>query len=92
MTWQVMQARRFARQYKKLHRNTVPDIDEAVEVVSQTPKVGMRKKGDLSELYVYKFISSGQEYLLGYTLDEEVKLIYLEAVGSHQNFYRDIKK
>ena len=92
MTWQVMQTRRFARQYKKLHRNTVSDIDEAVEVVSQTPKVGARKKGDLSELYVYKFISSGQEYLLGYTLDEEVKLVYLEAVDSHQNFYRDIKK
>jgi mRNA-degrading endonuclease RelE of RelBE toxin-antitoxin system len=92
MTWRVMQTRRFARQYKKLHRNTVSDIDAAVEAVSQTPKVGVRKKGDLSELYVYKFISSGQEYLLGYTLDEAVKLIYLEAVGSHQNFYREIKK
>lgn len=92
MTWQVMQTRRFARQYKKLHKNTVSDIDDAVDVVSQTPNIGTRKKGDLSALYVYKFISHGQEYLLGYTLDEGVKLVYLEAVGSHQNFYRDIKK
>jgi len=92
MTWQVMQTRRFARQYKKCHKNTVADIDNAVENVSQSPKLGVRKKGDLSALYVYKFISHGQEYLLGYTLDEEVKLVYLEAIGSHQNFYRDIKK
>ncbi len=87
-----MQTRRFARQYKKLHKNTVSDIDDAIDVVSQTPEVGVRKKGDLSALYVHKFFSYGQEYLLGYTLDEGVKLVYLEAVGSHQNFYRDIKK
>jgi len=92
MTWQVMQTRRFARQYKKLHKNTMSDIDDAVEVVSQNPKNGTRKKGDLSALYVYKIMSYGQEYLLGYTVDEEVKLVYLEAVGSHQNFYRNIKK
>ncbi len=92
MTWSVMQTRRFARQYKKLHKNTVADIDDAIENVSQTPKSGARKKGDLSALYVHKFISHGQEYLLGYTLDDEVKLIYLEANGSHQSFYRDIKK
>ena len=92
MTWQVMQTRRFARQYKKLHKNTVADIDNAIEAVSQNPKSGVRKKGDLSALYVHKFISYGQEYLLGYSLDEGVKLVYLEAISSHQNFYRDLKK
>jgi len=92
MTWQVMQTRRFARQYKKLHKNIVTDIDDAIEVVSKSPKVGVRKKGDLSTLYVHKFYSNGQEYLLGYTANEDIRLIYLEAVGSHQNFYRNIKK
>jgi len=87
-----VQTRRFARQYKKLHKNTVADIDDAVELVSQSPKAGVRKKGDLSDLYVHKFYSNGQEYLLGYTIDEEVRLVYLEAVGSQLNFYREIKK
>jgi mRNA-degrading endonuclease RelE of RelBE toxin-antitoxin system len=91
MIWQVMQTRRFARQYKKLHKNTIADIDSAIEGLSQAPETGVRKKGDLSALYVHKFISYGQEYLLGYTLDKEVRLIYLEAIGSHQNFYRDLK-
>lgn len=31
-------------------------------------------------------------YLLGYTLDEGVRLIYLEAVGPHENFDRNLKR
>ncbi len=92
MTWSVSQTRRFTRQYKKLHDNTVLDVDCAVDKVQQNPEIGERKKGDLSALYVYKFHSCGQLYLLGYTLDEDIRLVYLEAVGSHQNFYRDIKR
>jgi len=92
MTWSVLQTRRFARQYKKLHDNIVADVDSAVEKVRQSPEIGERKKGDLAALYVYKFRSSGQLYLLGYSLDESVRLVYLEAVGSHENFYRDLKR
>ena len=92
MTWSVLQTRRFARQYKKLHDNIVADVDGAVEKVRQSPEIGERKKGDLAALYVYKFRSSGQLYLLGYSLDESVRLVYLEAVGSHENFYRDLKR
>ncbi|NTU73888.1 type II toxin-antitoxin system RelE/ParE family toxin [Candidatus Roizmanbacteria bacterium] len=92
MTWSVRQTRRFARQYKKLHDNTAVDVDSAVEKVRQSPEAGERKKGDLAALYVYKFRSSGQLYLLGYSLDESVWLIYLDAVGPHENFYRDLKR
>jgi len=92
MRWSVQQTRRFARQYKKLQDNTATDVDSAVEKVRQSPEIGERKKGDLAALYVYKFRSSGQLYLLGYSLDESVRLIYLEAVGPHENFYRDLKR
>lgn len=92
MTWSVQQTRRFARQYKRLHNNTAADVDAAVDGVRQNPEIGERKKGDLAALRVFKFHSGGQLYLLGYTLDEAVRLIYLEAVGSHENFYRDMKR
>lgn len=92
MTWSVQQTRRFARQYKKLQDNTATDVDSAVDKVRQSPEIGERKKGDLAALYVYKFRSSGQLYLLGYSLDVSVRLIYLEAVGPHENFYRDLKR
>jgi mRNA-degrading endonuclease RelE of RelBE toxin-antitoxin system len=46
----------------------------------------------LANLHVYKFRSQNQLYLLGYTVDEDIRLIYLEAVGLHENFYRDLKR
>lgn len=92
MSYAVRQTRRFARQYKKLHDNIASDVDAAVETVAATPAVGERKKGDLAELLVYKFRSQGQLYLLGYSLDDQVRLVYLEAVGPHENFYRDLKR
>lgn len=92
MTWSVEQTRRFARQYKKLYDNVATDVDVAVATVAENPTVGERKKGDLAALYVFKFRSQGQLYLLGYTLDEGVRLVYLEAVGPHENFYRDLKR
>jgi mRNA interferase RelE/StbE len=91
MSYGVRQTRRFARQYKKLHDNIAADVDTAVEEVAADPSIGERKKGDLADLLVHKFRSQGQLYLLGYTLDDEVKLVYLEALGPHENFYRDLK-
>ena len=90
MSYSLKQTRRFA--YKKLHDNVVADVDVAAEVIADNPAVGERKKGDLAELFVYKFCSQNQLYLLGYTVDDEVRLIYLEAVGPHENFYRDLKR
>jgi mRNA-degrading endonuclease RelE of RelBE toxin-antitoxin system len=92
MSYDVEQTRRFARQYKKLHDNTAADVDQAVEIIAETPAIGDRKIGDLADLFVYKFHSHGQLYLLGYTLDNQVRLIYLEAIGPHENFYRDLKR
>ncbi len=60
--------------------------------IQQNPEIGDRKVGDLAALRVFKFRSNGQLYLLGYTLDETIRLIYLESVGSHENFYRDLKR
>ncbi|WP_018987734.1 type II toxin-antitoxin system RelE/ParE family toxin [Aromatoleum toluclasticum] len=88
----VQQTRRFARQYKKLHDNVVADVDIAVASIAEDPAIGERKKGDLAELLVVKFRSQGQLYLLGYTVAEQVRLIYLESVGPHENFYRDLKR
>ena len=92
MSFAVSQSRRFARQYKKLQDSIASDVDEAVALVAEQPEIGERKKGDLASLLVYKFRSQGQLYLLGYTLDEVIQLVYLDAIGPHENFYRDLKR
>ncbi|ASJ23862.1 type II toxin-antitoxin system RelE/ParE family toxin [Laribacter hongkongensis] len=92
MSYEARQTRRFGRQYKKLHDNTAADVDDAVDVVCSNPDAGNQKKGDLSLLRVYKFRSNGQLYLLGYIQDDGIRLLYLDAVGPHENFNRDLKR
>ena len=81
MSYAVVQTRRFGRQYKKLHDNGAADVDQAVADVADNPLLGEQKKGDRAALRVHKFRSQNQLYLLGYTLDDQVRLVYLEAVG-----------
>jgi mRNA-degrading endonuclease RelE of RelBE toxin-antitoxin system len=92
VSWQICQTRRFARTYKKLQDNVALEVDLAVVEVAKNPDIGEKKKGDLAELKVFKFRCLGQLYLLGYTCDDSIRLIYLEAVGPHENFYRDLKR
>ncbi len=88
----LKQTRRFARAYKKLHDNVARDVDMAADTIAHNPQIGEHKKGDLAGLLVYKFRSQNQLYLLGYTIDEGIRFVYLEAVGPHENFYRDLKR
>lgn len=46
------------------------------------------QKGDLPQLLVHKSRSKDQLYLLDYTRQDAVDLVYL---GPHKNFYRDLK-
>jgi mRNA-degrading endonuclease RelE of RelBE toxin-antitoxin system len=87
MIYEAVQTRRFARQYKKLHDNVAADVDAAVGAVTNSPTSGDKKKGDLAALFVYKFRSQGQLYLLGYTIGEELKLVYLEAMGPQDTIF-----
>jgi len=92
MAYAVIQMRRFTRQYKKLNDKTTKDVDDAVVKISETPYIGEKKKGDLSQLWVFKFKSDRQLYLLGYSINDGLRLVYLESIGPHENFYRDIKR
>lgn len=44
MSYAVVQTRRFARQYKKLHDNVATNVDDAVELVARKPSIGEQKK------------------------------------------------
>ena len=56
------------------------------------PLAGEQKKGDLSFLRVYKFKMVKQPTLLGYSYEDGSVILELLAFGSHENFYRDIKR
>lgn len=92
MNWRVLQTRRFSRSYKKLHGNVALVVDQAIADIEHNPDLGDKKRGDLADMWVYKFQACGQLYLLAYSRDEVIRLIYLEAIGTHENFYRDLKR
>ena len=87
---QVVQSAAFARSYKKLHHNHRLDVDAAVEKIVQDPLVGEPKRGDLAGTYVYKFKSQTQLVLLAYEFDPKTR--YLLLLGSHENFYEQLKR
>jgi mRNA interferase RelE/StbE len=87
---EVFQSNAFSRAYKKLHPNQQADVDDAVAVIVANPEVGEAKKGDLRGVYVYKFKSNQQLMLLAYEYDPETRMLLL--LGSHENFYRALKR
>ncbi|MFA4846534.1 MAG: type II toxin-antitoxin system RelE/ParE family toxin, partial [Patescibacteria group bacterium] len=75
-----------------LHKNQKIDLDAAVVEVMTAPFIGTRKSGDLSGLSVHKFKMVNQLTLLAYDYDEESDTLTLLALGSHENFSRDLKR
>jgi hypothetical protein len=90
----VLMVPTFVRAAKKLHVSDKRLLDEAVREIALQPSVGEEKRGDLVGVFVFKFKINRQEMLLAYELlpnkqaPEEVVLL---ALGSHENFYRNLK-
>jgi mRNA-degrading endonuclease YafQ of YafQ-DinJ toxin-antitoxin module len=86
----VLQSSGFRRAYKRLNSNQKADVDEAVAAIVDNPALGEAKKGDLAGVFVYKFQCIGRRFLLAYEYDPETRWLLL--VGTHENFYRDLKR
>ena len=82
----------FQRAYKKLRPVQKKEVNQAIREIAENPKVGVKKIADLSDFRVYKFKINKREVLLAYTHTEITSTVTLYALGSHQNFYRDLKK
>jgi mRNA-degrading endonuclease YafQ of YafQ-DinJ toxin-antitoxin module len=87
---QILQSSSFARSYKKLHSNQKQDVDRAVLAIVEEPLIGEQKRGDLTGVYVYKFKSQSQLMLLAYEFDPKTR--HLLLLGTHENFYRELKR
>ena len=88
----ILQTNRFKKIVKKLHKNQKSDLYKAIEVISKDPDIGIAKVGDIAGTLVYKFKMVKQETLLAYTYQEQTITLTLLDLGSHENFYRDLKR
>ena len=82
----------FLKALNRLHKNEKKDLDDAVRAVVKDVNIGELKKGDLNGVRVYKFHMVKQLTLLAYEYDDANDKLTLLAFGSHENFYRDLKK
>lgn len=65
-------------------------IQDEVDAVCSDPQIGEIKKGDLADLKVRKFSFKKQLYLMAYRTEGEDIIFCM--IGTHENFYRDLKK
>jgi mRNA-degrading endonuclease RelE of RelBE toxin-antitoxin system len=87
----IVQSHSFKKAVKKLHKNQKADLDNAVRAIIDDPDLGVQKVGDLSSVRVYKFKMLKQLTLLAYIIDDGQLVLTLLMVGTHENFYRDVK-
>lgn len=91
MNLTIKQSNSFKKTVKKLPKQHKAILDEEVRKLINNPDLGERKKGDLDFLRVHKFKLLNQEVLLGYMYEEDEIILTLLKLGTHENFYRDIK-
>ncbi|RLB90920.1 MAG: type II toxin-antitoxin system RelE/ParE family toxin [Deltaproteobacteria bacterium] len=87
---EIIQSPVFAEKKKKLHKQQIKDLDKAVKHIFSAPIIGNMKAGDLKGIQVYKFKSGNQQILLSYEVVDSILFLY--TFGSHENFYRELKK
>ena len=88
----VVQTSSFKRIVKKLHKNQKQDLDAAIKAIVENPNIGDEKIGDLSGISVHKFKMAQQLTLLAYNYEDQTITLTLLALGTHENFYRNLKK
>ncbi len=86
----VFQTSAFAKAKKKLHKKQIAELDREIHKILTDPEIGVQKRGDLQGVYVYKCKITNQLFLIAYQFNE--KTLTLLMLGSHENFYRDLKK
>jgi len=80
----------FNRAVKWLHPNEKELLDKAVQAIVNDVEIGDLKTGDIAGIRVYKFKLNKALMLLAYRVEAEI--LYLLEYGSHENFYRDLKR
>ena len=92
----------FKQFVKKAHRPLQLAIEDEVDRVCVNPAIGEPKKGDLAGILVHKFKFNRQEYLIAYRPPAENSSVNASPVdflgidfykvGSHENFYEELKR
>jgi len=88
----VKQTNIFKRRVKKLHQKEKIALDKAIAELVANPALGEMKAGDLAGVQVFKYKFNTQLFLIAYEYMGEELLLTLIEHGTHEKFYRDLKR
>ena len=88
----ILQTPTFKRAVKRLHHQQKLALDESIRAIAEAPDIGEAKVGDLAGVRVHKFKMDKQSMLLAFEVSDGEGVVKLLALGSHENFYRDLKR
>lgn len=88
----VYQVPTFTKAFKKFSDKDKELIEDEIDLIIENPDIGEQKKGDLSHLWVHKFIMNNQQVLLGYSLREEQLELWLLNIGGHTKTFIEKQK
>ncbi|MBI5227741.1 type II toxin-antitoxin system RelE/ParE family toxin [Candidatus Micrarchaeota archaeon] len=71
------------KNYKKLNSTTKDNAKEALPKIMENPYVGKPLTGNLKGLWSFRI----GKYRILYEINEERKIIFIEAVGLRKNIY-----
>ena len=86
----IKQTPTFKRKYKKLRKREKEAVDAGIHEIIAAPSIGRFKKGDLPDHQVHKVKDKTKEWLIAYNYNAGT--LELIDFGSHENFYRDLKR
>ena len=85
----IYQSRLLEKKVKKLTKVEKEALDREVRNIAENINIDEEKKGDLKGVFVRKFKIKTNLYLLAYRkCGADLELI---MIGSHENYYRDLK-
>jgi hypothetical protein len=86
------QVPRFRRAKRDLSEDAQKALDSEVQTILVNPLKGEQKAGPLRDVRVVKFTVSQQHYLAAYLFLPKSNVVQFLDVGSHENFYRDLRR
>ena len=85
----IFQSRLFEKIVKKMSKAEKDALDREVKNIAENTNIGEEKKGDLKGVFVHKFKLKTNVSLLAYRrAGTDLELV---MIGSHENYYRDLK-
>ncbi|MGY0400286.1 MAG: type II toxin-antitoxin system RelE/ParE family toxin [Ostreibacterium sp.] len=88
----IRQSGIFCRRIKRLSKQAKQILDKVIKNIAEDLDLGDLKIGDLAGVRVYKYQHENQQYLLAYEYHAMPDTLDLLSHGTHENFYRDLKR